>query len=372
MDPTQPFPLGPPQPVDPAAIERGLARLWEDASRAETNGGIVRSCTLNFAAVCASPDGAPAAADVVAAVTLRHPCRTLLLTALPDRPAGIEATVSVLCHLPTSGRQHICCEQITVVGKGDRVAGLPNLLLALLVPDLPLVVWWCDRPPLGTPLWERLTAIAERVVIDTATCGEPRHVADVAAVLERQPRPALADLAWNRLTRWRTLTAQFFDPPEHRAWLDRIDRVEIEVCGAAMAAEALLWLGWLASRLGWTPVSGRGDAQRALYEFRGNGLVQCEVHRYPAPAPYVLHRVALVASGSPGARLTLERFAANAVRAIVEMAGSVAQTRVVPMEVRDISTLLSDELDLVGHDQMYEEALAVAGRLAGFVAGQGP
>jgi glucose-6-phosphate dehydrogenase assembly protein OpcA len=370
MDPTQPFALGPPQPVDPAAIERGLARLWEDASRAETGGGIVRSCTLNFAAVCAGPDGAAAAADVVAAVTLRHPCRTVLLTTLPDAPpAGIEASVSVLCHLPAPGQQHICCEQITVVATGDRVNGLPNLLLALLVPDLPLVVWWRDRPPLGTPLWERLTAIADRVVIDSATCDGPRQFADVATVLDRRPRAALTDLAWNRLTRWRTLTAQFFDAPEQRAWLDRIDRVEIEVCGTATAAETLLWLGWVASRLGWRPTSGRGDAQRAFYLLHGSGEVQCEVHRYPAAGTYVLHRVALAASGTPGARFTLDRFAPDAVRAVVEMAGSAAQSRVVPMEIREVSTLLSDELDLVGHDQVYEDALAVARRLAEFVVG---
>jgi glucose-6-phosphate dehydrogenase assembly protein OpcA len=370
MDPTQPFPLGPPQPVDPAAIERGLARLWEDASRAETGGGIVRSCTLNFAAVCAGPAGAAAAADVVAAVTLRHPCRTLLLTTLPDaRPAGIEASVSVLCHLPAPGQPHICCEQITVAATGDSVSGLPNLLLALLVPDLPLVVWWRDRPPLGTPLWERLTAIADRVVIDTSTCEGPRQFADVAAVLDRHPRAALADLAWNRLTRWRTLTAQFFDPPEQRAWLDRIDRVEVEACGAATVAEALLWLGWLASRLGWRPASGQGDTATALFTFAANDVVHCEVRRHPEPGPYVLHRITLTASGTPAARFTLDRFATDAVRAGVETAGSAAQSRVVPMEVRDLSTLLSDELDLVGHDQMYEEALAVAGRLANFVVG---
>src|SRR5262249_45125879 len=70
---------------------------------------------------------------------------------------------------------------------------------------------------------------------------------------------------WERLTLWRELTAQFFDGPTLRPYLDRIRRVTIEFVqnGPANRAQALLVAGWLASRLGWQPTSPVYETLRA-------------------------------------------------------------------------------------------------------------
>jgi glucose-6-phosphate dehydrogenase assembly protein OpcA len=64
----------------------------------------------------------------------------------------------------------------------------------------------------------------------------------------------LADLNWRRLSAWQELTAEAYDAPQRRAALRQVDRVNIDY-EKGNPAQALLFLGWLASRLEWEPVS---------------------------------------------------------------------------------------------------------------------
>ena len=66
---------------------------------------------------------------------------------------------------------------------------------------------------------------------------------------------ALGDLAWARLSPWRRLTTQFFDVPGTLPVLDLIDEVSVTYGNSAHQwsgfSGALLYAGWLGSRLGW-------------------------------------------------------------------------------------------------------------------------
>lgn len=369
MDPSQPFPLAPPLRVDPAAIERGLEQFWASADQAPALGGagsVVRSCTLNFAVVLAGDDQPAHVADAIASITLRHPCRIFLLAAQPQQAAdSLQTFVSVLCHLPAPGQPHICCEQITIEAQGRAVEGLAHLLLALLVPDLPLVVWWRGRPPLVTPLFSALNTIADRVVVDTLELGtDAADLARVAALVEGDRPLALADLAWNRLTPWRTLTAQCFDTPRQQVYLTALDRVRVEVAGGAVTSEALLWLGWLASRLAWTPTSAEADGPRSRYTFDAGRPVRAEIGCTGAGEGAGLCAIELAASGASGIRCVVTECAERAVRASVETDDAPRRERIVPLARRDPAALLNDELDIAGHDRVYGAALRMASRLA--------
>lgn len=369
---SQPFPLTPPRPVDPAAIERGLAELWASADQAPTLGGsgaVVRSCTLNFAVVLAEQDRPSAVSDTVAALTLRHPCRIFLLDARPhERAPTVEASVSALCHVPAPGQPHICCEQISVAATGTAVDGLPHLLLALLVPDLPVVVWWRGAPPLGSHLFEQLNAVTDRTIYESAALSDvSAELPRLVAALERTAAVAPGDLTWTRLTPWRSLTAQFFDAPTTQSYLDRVDRITIEVSSTADRAAALLWLGWLASRIGWEPISGQRDGRQWRFAFNARRQVRAEVQVGAGHSPGLLQGIALEVSEAPPARFILTRCDERAVRARVEGTDVVSPERVVPLPVHDTAALLSDELDLIARDQVYESALTLAARLAAFL-----
>lgn len=367
MDPTQPFPLAPPLRVDPAAIERGLEQFWQTADQAPALGGassVVRSCTLNFAIMLSADDQPGPTTDLIAPVTVRHPCRIFLLAAHPQRAAdSLETSVSALCHLAVPGQPHICCEQITVEAQGRAVDDLAHLLLALLVPDLPLVVWWRGRPPLDTPLFAALNAIADRVVIDTLDLDARDLSRVVGLVGGEQPAP-LGDLAWGRLGPWRMLTAQAFDDPNAQTRLSALERVRVEVNGGAVTSEALLWLGWLASRLGWTPRSCEDDGPNRRYTFDADRTVHAEIDCTGAGPAGSLCAIELNAGGESAMRCVVEGCAEGAVRACVEARGVPPLERIVPLARPDLATLLSDQFDVMGRDPVYDAALQMAGRLA--------
>ena len=371
MEPQQPFALGAPAAVEPNAIARGLADLWKRADEQLRDTGqhaLIRSCTLNFAVVLPHAELIQQATDAAAALTLRHPSRIFLVSVEPQAAASrLEASVSALCHLAAPGGHHICCEQVTVMARGDAVRGLTPLILGLLIPDIPLVVWWRGGLSLDLPLFAQLKDIADRMVVDTAEFDRPpAALARLAQALKQRP-VAVADLAWSRLTCWRELTAQFFDAPQQRPYLDRLDRVAAEVGGGAPPPEGLLWLGWLASRLGWTPTGAQASDQgyACMFDSRGGG-VHAEVRRSAADGRTV-RRLELAAGRD--ARFMVEQQRPGCVRATTHVHEQSMPPRIVPLRSYDSVQLLSDELDFVGRDRVYEDALTVAARLAEFLIG---
>ena len=369
MEPQHPFALGAPTPVEPNAIERGLTDLWKRADEQLRDTGqraLIRSCTLNFVVVLPRADLIPQAADTAAALTLRHPCRIFLVGAEPQTEAGtLEASVSALCHLAVPGGRHICCEQVTAIALGDAVRRLTQLILGLLIPGVPLVVWWRSGLSFDLPLFQGLTHIADRLIVDTAEFDTPAAALTRLAQLLKQRPLALADLTWNRLTCWRELTAQFFDAAQQRPYLDRLDRVAVETGGGALPPEGLLWLGWLASRLGWTPTGAHAADGGYLCTFDSRaGGVNAEVRSSGADSRTV-RRLELAAGGE--ARFTVEQQQADCVRATTHFREQSMPPRTVPLRSYDTVQLLSDALDFVGRDRVYEDALRVAARVAEFL-----
>jgi len=369
MEPQQPFALGAPTPVKPNAIERGLADLWKRADEQLRDTGqhaLIRSCTLNFAVVLPRAELIQQAADAAAALTLQHPSRIFLVSAEPQAEAStLESSVSALCHLAAPGGRHICCEQVTVVARGDAVRELTPLILGLLIPDVPLVAWWRGGLSLDLPLFRKLTDIADRIVVDTAEFDTPPAALTRLAQALKQGPVALADLAWSRLTCWRELTAQFFDAPQQRPYLDRLDRVALEIGGGVLRAEGLLWLGWLASRLGWTPTGAQAleEGYACAFDSRAGG-VNAEV-RSSGDDSQMVRRLELAAGGD--ARFMVEQQRPGCVRATTHVLEQSMPPRIVPLRTYDTVQLLSDELDFVSRDRIYEDALTVAARLAEFL-----
>jgi glucose-6-phosphate dehydrogenase assembly protein OpcA len=71
----------------------------------------------------------------------------------------------------------------------------------------------------------------------------------------------VVDLAWLRSTPWRERVAAAFDPPAVRGALSGISSVTVRYREDSLAA-ALLFCGWLSSRLGWKPGSLASGSQR--------------------------------------------------------------------------------------------------------------
>ena len=360
------------------ALERELARLRRAAvAHARERGQtLARASVLNLVVYAEREVHARRAARTVADLALRHPSRAIVLLGDRDRD-GVVASVQLHCHVPQSdGAQPVLYEQILARVRGDFDERVASVVIPLLVPDLPVFLWWTGTPPSDARHLDDLVTLADRFIIDSADFARPDHTLPEVARLARH-RVAITDLNWARLTHWRELIAQFFDVP---AWLPFLDGITGIRAGFAVdmdgrdihPSQALLLLGWLSSRLGWRPVEalapseaggllfrmGRADGAPIMVRLRPRferGLDAGDVSGIRIQAAYGRETAEFVIKRAPDER----HATATAI-----IGGVVRSERVVPLPALGIRELLGEELAIARNDHVYEVALAALMALA--------
>ena len=162
---------------------------------------------------------------------------------------------------PVPGHIAVARERVELEIGDKHLPKLDTIVDPLLVPDLATMVW---APHGHREAVDALRRLAQIVLVDTQ--DEP----DVAGSLERvaalSENAYVVDLAWLRSTPWRERVAAAFDPPPLRNALDGVSSVTVRHREDSLSA-ALLFCGWLSSRLGWKPgslsASGRGHSGHA-------------------------------------------------------------------------------------------------------------
>ena len=146
-------------------------------------------------------------------------------------------------------------EQIEVDVGPQHLPVLDTVVDPIVVPELLTVLW----SPHGHE--EAVDALLPRIVdvilIDSVVDPDPRDA--LGRVEELSEKAYVVDLAWLRSTPWRERIAATFDPRDMRNLLSTISGVTVRYRPDSEAS-ALLFVGWLASRLGWTvrPLIGSG------------------------------------------------------------------------------------------------------------------
>jgi len=123
--------------------------------------------------------------------------------------------------------------------RGEVTKHPESVVLPLLLPDSPVVVWWptdCPENPAADPLGR----LANRRITDTAQARVRRSKA--LLVQCGSYAEGNTDLAWTRLTPWRALLAA------------ALEQADVKVTGISVAAEKVspsadLLGAWLADRL---------------------------------------------------------------------------------------------------------------------------
>jgi hypothetical protein len=149
----------------------------------------------------------------------------------------------------------VCRERVNIEMGPEHVHGLDTIVDPILLSDVITVVW----SPHGHPeAIDALVDLAHVVLTDSVTEPDPHDA--LARVAALKQKAYVVDLAWLRSTPWRERIAATFDPPQWRGELRRITGIEVRH-GPESVAAALLFCGWLASRLGWDPgaMIARGD-----------------------------------------------------------------------------------------------------------------
>jgi glucose-6-phosphate dehydrogenase assembly protein OpcA len=363
--------------IDVGQIERELTALWRQASEEEDH-GVIRSCILNLLVYVSNASEAAEMDDLLADITASHPSRAILIAAEDADEPSLEAQVTSRCTVPIGTRKQVCCEQVTITAAGSGLADVPSAVAPLLLSDLPVYLWWRPVPRTqDKPLFRKLADISDRVIIDSALFNDPHgDIASMATVLRETPRwTALSDLNWARLTAWRALLSGFYDVPEYRLLLDQLDEVVIEyapqsVDSPVVSARALLLGGWLVSRLGLRPHSKRATrtADSTRFEFaiddRAISLDFKRTNRQIEPGHLAL--VTMQSKGDRSVVFTVRRSSdAARIETSVSRDDQKRAQRVLSYEALSEAELIGKELEILGHDKVYEQSVLSAGELVG-------
>jgi glucose-6-phosphate dehydrogenase assembly protein OpcA len=252
------------------------------------------------------------------------------------------------------------------------------MISELMIGDLPKFLWWKGTPDPDYGLFKRLANQSNSIIIDSSSFNktEPEllQIYDLIA-----HGTGIADLNWRRLAPWQELTAEAFDPPERRAALNEVDQVTIDY-EQGNQAQALMFLGWLASRLKWRPVSyekegGDYDIRRVRFTSPDQHTIEAELAGIPvADVGEIPGDLISLRLGSTNNQADCCTVLCSETTGCMRMeAGGGAQScriqQVTPLFDQKTEHLLSQQLQRWGREVLYEESLAVTAELLKLVNG---
>jgi glucose-6-phosphate dehydrogenase assembly protein OpcA len=304
------------------------------------------------------------------AIAVQNPCRIITLCPTLGKDEGVTAQVSAYCPVQKSGDSGnlICCEYITLRGTKAALNRVGDLVTSLMIPDLPRFVWWKATPNPEQELFKKLSEFCHCLILDSCYFSDPEsEFLKIHSLIDDETY--IADLNWHRLSPWQELMAAAFDPPERRDALCEVDRIAIDY-EKGNAAQALMYLGWIASRLNWQPIEyieTGGDYDLKHVKFRSPNQREIEAELAAIPTA----DWGEILGDLVGIRVTSTNLQADCCTILcsestgcmrMEAGGSAQACRteqVSALSDQKAEFLLSQQLQRWGHDVLYEESLAV-------------
>ncbi len=324
-----------PATIQPERILRDLAELWTSLAQpdqgASTASGVLRACSMTLLVAAASADDVQDAAETMGELMHEHPSRAIILkpSAAPD---DLSARVYAQCWMPFGGRQQICCEQIEITTPEEKLDEVSRVILGLLAPDLPAVLWcrgpgWFHRAG-----FERIYPLIDKLVLDSCESGDAQSAWELMRRLRAVGHPRVADLAWSRLTMWREMIAFTLEASVPKQEQQAIGEIAVEFYGAVPSTSCYYMGAWLARAL---PAAAlRFDA-----------------------VPGEVGRVAGVVFKGPGMDLAFRRLEGDTV----EISGR--QSNVVVLPHATDYRAMREELTITGSDPTFDAVFESADRL---------
>jgi glucose-6-phosphate dehydrogenase assembly protein OpcA len=360
--------LGKPVQADAVIIEKELASLWKSATEAGAPRDVMRACACNLVSIVQNRAQAEALLSVLPRVSESHPSRSVVAFAENDpmeTPSGSEvhAWISTQCSTPFSGGPEVCCEVIIVAAHSKAFVELPNIVSALLIEDLPAYVYWKSLKPEDKELLKKFTRFSDLLIVDSHQSREdPQSRLQLLQLLiDQREGVSIRDLNWARLTPWRDLISQFFDPPAARRHLHEISEVEITrnlSYPGSIPTRTLLLTGWLASRLGWRLAAAKrlGDQWRSRW-FTDRNEIHVNFTGTVAQAGQVPGISSVTLRTQSKAEFSVFVEQGSSCMTAVASARDFELTHSVPHEEPDEASLLINELTHTSEDAVFKAAL---------------
>jgi len=289
-------------------IDTNSSQIAAELVRARTRAGSPAMGMVMTLIIVVDEANAAAAMDAAKIAAHEHPAR-LLGVILGDARGATQVNAQV-------GIGEAWTGEIALIRlKGEVVRHSESVVLPLLLPDSPVVVWWPTDAP-EDPAADPLGRLAQRRITDAAaaTRGKTRALATQCASYAR----GNTDLAWTRITPWRAMLAA------------ALDQQPLKVRRATVVAERIspsadLLAAWLADRLH-VPVEQGNSA--------GPGITEVSLDTRHGPIRIEREDGKLATFSSPG-----------------------RPDRPVALKRRDLPELLAEELRRLDEDNIYAAAV---------------
>jgi glucose-6-phosphate dehydrogenase assembly protein OpcA len=300
----------------------GTAVVKALAAERRTGGAVTSGLALTLVIVTDESDVAEAEMAATIAAS-KHPMRLLMVIRRQvDAPVPrLDAEVLIGGRLGPG-------EAVLMRMYGRLALHAESVTLPLLAPDAPVIAWWNGAPP-------------QRIAHDPLGVSAGRRITDVNQAPDRVAAlrtraedyvPGDTDLAWTRITGWRTAIAGALDGATETA-------VSANVDGDDSDPSALLLAGWLSVKFGfYVPVNR--TSTRELEQVTVNFPSGHSIHATNDAGRLVLRR-----EGQPDS--------------------------VAPFPERPLGELLAEELRRLDADGTYADALGAVTGVAGLSARTG-
>jgi glucose-6-phosphate dehydrogenase assembly protein OpcA len=310
-----------PTTLEPEKILKDLRNLWSDLGREnEVSGGVLRACGMTLVVATENAANMDELRHLLGVLMHNHPARAIVLKL--DGKSELNASVFSQCWMPFGKHQQICAEGIEITAGFSELTHVAQLLLPLIVSDLPAVLW-CRGPRIFSDhAFNPLLPLVQKIIVDSTTVSDPYSAVAAVRELRKQGR-LVADLSWTKLTGLRELIASLFDEGTAKG----VQSVQIFYGGDAPTVSALYLQIWMQRALPET---------RVTLEQRGEGTRSVR---------------SIVLSG--GCEVTLTR--PDKATMEVHCGGQMRRSSMVLVSEE---TLMSEELSILGPDPVFDRVLA--------------
>ncbi|GAB3134677.1 glucose-6-phosphate dehydrogenase assembly protein OpcA [Tsukamurella serpentis] len=247
----------------------------------ETGGAVTLGRVLTL--IVSADEGEPteSAIEATNAASREHPCRVIVLArASHSERTRLDAQIRV-------GGDAGASEVVVLRLYGELADHGASVVVPFLLPDTPVVAWWPGAAPVQ-PSADKVGRLASRRITDSTTCLDP---VDALELRRAGYTPGDSDLAWSRITPWRSLLASALDQPPHEEVTSAV------VTGPADSPGVDLLAGWLHAQLA-VPVRRRAGSFEVRLE-RPGGALRLEFDQNSTAV--------LVRPGQPDGRVAVRR-----------------------------------------------------------------
>lgn len=209
------------------------AKIGKRLNELRETGGVVALGRVLTLVIETKSDEIEVAITAANGASRLHPSRIIVLSNVESEESRLDAEIRV-------GGDAGASEVVILRAHGAASSNPESLITGLLLPDAPVVAWWPSSCA-ANPARSAIGKIASRRITDSACQDNPSQFLSELAV---NYEPGDGDMAWTRITLWRSQLAALYEQHKHRSV------TAIEVYGSSNSPSAELLARWLELRLG--------------------------------------------------------------------------------------------------------------------------